>query len=159
MRGRKPKPTAIKIAEGNPGKKALNREEPRPEIGAPPCPDYLAGHARDKWDELVPSLVSTGVLAFIDGTALARYCVAYQVWRDAVEEIKRDGTTYVTEKGNTVARPTVGIVNTQAAILAKLEAEFGLTPSARARIKATPPTAPEQELEDFLSAGGLKIAE
>ena len=29
--GRKPKPTAVKVLEGNPGKRSLNRQEPKPE--------------------------------------------------------------------------------------------------------------------------------
>ncbi|MEQ8198694.1 MAG: phage terminase small subunit P27 family, partial [Clostridiaceae bacterium] len=31
QRGRKPKPTAIKVLEGNPGKRPLNKNEPKPE--------------------------------------------------------------------------------------------------------------------------------
>ena len=30
-RGRKPKPTAVKVLEGNPGKRSLNTAEPKPE--------------------------------------------------------------------------------------------------------------------------------
>lgn len=40
-RGRKPKPTAIKELEGNPGKRPLNANEPRPERKAPRCPAWL----------------------------------------------------------------------------------------------------------------------
>jgi len=32
MAGRKPKPTALKIIEGNPGKRPLNKNEPKPDI-------------------------------------------------------------------------------------------------------------------------------
>ena len=31
QRGRKPKPTAVKVLEGNPGKRQLNEMEPQPE--------------------------------------------------------------------------------------------------------------------------------
>ncbi|HZK10243.1 MAG TPA: phage terminase small subunit P27 family, partial [Clostridia bacterium] len=34
-RGRKPKPTALKVLEGNPGKRPLNKNEPQPERKAP----------------------------------------------------------------------------------------------------------------------------
>ena len=30
MRGRKPKPTALKLLEGNPGKRRINGTEPKP---------------------------------------------------------------------------------------------------------------------------------
>ena len=40
-RGRKPTPTAMKLLEGNPGKRKLNDKEPRPEKKAPSCPKWL----------------------------------------------------------------------------------------------------------------------
>ena len=41
MAGRKPKPTALKKLEGNPGKRKLNTKEPVPEKGMPDCPKWL----------------------------------------------------------------------------------------------------------------------
>ena len=35
MRGRKPKPTALKMFEGNPGKRALNQNEPTASVRWP----------------------------------------------------------------------------------------------------------------------------
>ena len=41
MAGRKPKPTAVKKLESNPGKRKLNTKEPVPEKEIPACPDWL----------------------------------------------------------------------------------------------------------------------
>ena len=41
MAGRKPKPTAVKKLEGNPGKRKLNTKEPVPAKGMPDCPEWL----------------------------------------------------------------------------------------------------------------------
>ena len=41
MAGRKPKPTAVKKLEGNPGKRKLNTKEPNPGKGMPDCPAWL----------------------------------------------------------------------------------------------------------------------
>ena len=38
QRGRKPKPTAVKVLEGNPGKRSLNTGEPKPEKKAVSAP-------------------------------------------------------------------------------------------------------------------------
>ena len=38
-RGRKPTPTAIKLLEGNPGKRPLNANEPKPAKKRPPVPN------------------------------------------------------------------------------------------------------------------------
>src|SRR5262249_22001030 len=42
MRGRRPKPTRLKVITGNPGKRPLNEHEPRPEPQIPPCPSELS---------------------------------------------------------------------------------------------------------------------
>ena len=46
QRGRKPKPTAVKVLEGNPGKRSLNTGEPKPEKKAPRCPAWLEDEDR-----------------------------------------------------------------------------------------------------------------
>ena len=45
MAGRKPKPTAVKKLEGNPGKRKLNTKEPNPGKGMPDCPAWLLPEA------------------------------------------------------------------------------------------------------------------
>ena len=46
MAGRKPKPTALKKLEGNPGKRKLNTKEPVPGKGMPDCPKWLLPEAK-----------------------------------------------------------------------------------------------------------------
>lgn len=48
-RGRKPKPTAMKELEGNPGKHPLNTSEPKPNKKAPACPKWLEPEAKKEW--------------------------------------------------------------------------------------------------------------
>ena len=45
-RGRKPKPTALKVLEGNPGKRPLNDHEPIPPKGELKCPSWLLPEAK-----------------------------------------------------------------------------------------------------------------
>ena len=52
MAGRKPKPTAVKKMEGNPGKRKLNTKEPVPAKGMPVCPDWLMPEAKKEWERL-----------------------------------------------------------------------------------------------------------
>ena len=47
QRGRKPKPTAVKVLEGNPGKRSLNTGEPKPDKKAPRCPAWLEDEAKE----------------------------------------------------------------------------------------------------------------
>ena len=56
-RGRQPKPTALKIIQGNAGKRDLNENEPTPEhLDKAVAPDYLCDVAVKKWHEMVEIL-------------------------------------------------------------------------------------------------------
>ena len=52
QRGRKPKPTAVKVLEGNPDKRSLNTAEPKPEKKAPRCPSWLEDEAKKEWKRM-----------------------------------------------------------------------------------------------------------
>ena len=59
QRGRKPKPTAVKVLEGNPGKRSLNTGEPKPEKKAPRCPAWLEDEAKKEWKRMAKQLAGT----------------------------------------------------------------------------------------------------
>ena len=71
MAGRKPKPTAVKKLEGNPGKRKLNTKEPNPGKGMPDCPAWLLPEAKTEWIRLSEKLNQMGVLTEIDRSAFA----------------------------------------------------------------------------------------
>ena len=63
VRGRKPKPTALKQLEGNPGKRQLNEHEPVPPKSTVRCPAWLEPEAKKEWKRLAPSLEAMGILS------------------------------------------------------------------------------------------------
>ena len=73
MSGR-PKPTALKLLEGNPGKRKLLENEPKPYPKAPPMPEYLDEKALEAWGILAPKLERIGLFTEIDGDMLANVC-------------------------------------------------------------------------------------
>ena len=87
QRGRKPKPTAVKVLEGNPGKRSLNTAEPKPEKKAPRCPSWLEDEAKKEWKRMCKQLEQLGILTEIDMAAFAGYCQAYARWKEAEEFI------------------------------------------------------------------------
>lgn len=87
QRGRKPKPTAVKVLEGNPGKRSLNTGEPKPEKKAPRCPAWLEDEAKKEWKRMAKQLEHLGILTEIDMAAFAGYCQAYARWKEAEEFI------------------------------------------------------------------------
>ena len=141
MAGRKPKPTAVKKLEGNPGKRKLNTKEPVPAKGMPACPDWLMPEAKKEWERLAKLMNQRGVLTEVDMAAFAAYCQSYARWREAQEHITSGGSTFETDKGYQL----------QAA------SEFGLTPSSRSRIVAGNGKAKEteDEMEALLGDSGV----
>lgn len=139
MRGRKPKPTALKELQGNPGKRALNASEPKPE-GTPRCPQWLTGEARKEWKRVAAALVKAKVVTQVDRAVLAAYCQSYAQWMEAEEKLKlseEEGGSPVIEntKGNLVANPWVGVGQRAKMDMLKFASELGMTPSARTRLK------------------------
>lgn len=135
-RGRKPKPTALKLLEGNPGKRPINENEPIPPKGSVKCPTWLEPEAKKEWKRLAPSLEAMGVLTQADLTAFAGYCQAYARWREAEEFISQHGSIFQTPSGYVQQVPQVSIAQQNLKIMQSFCSEFGLTPATRTRIIA-----------------------
>lgn len=141
MLGRKPKPTAMKILQGNPGKRALNGREPPTSAGVPRCPEHLTPEARAEWRRIAPVLSHMRVLRTGDRAALAAYCQHWARWVEAERKIAEMGGALVikTPSGCLIQNPYVGIANTAMDAMRKFLSEFGLTPSSRSRIVVDAP--------------------
>jgi P27 family predicted phage terminase small subunit len=88
MRGRKPVPTAIKQLHGNPGKRPLNLNEPKPAVALPSCPAHLSPSARAEWKRLARYMHDLGMISELDRAALAAYCQAWGRWVEAERRLK-----------------------------------------------------------------------
>lgn len=155
QRGRKPKPTAVKVLEGNPGKRSLNTGEPKPEKKAPRCPAWLEDEAKKEWKRMCKQLEQLGILTEIDMAAFAGYCQAYARWKEAEEFITQHGSIVKTPSGYWQQVPQVSIAQTYNKIMTKIAAEFGLTPSSRSRIIAGEgERSTEDPMEDLLGGDG-----
>jgi P27 family predicted phage terminase small subunit len=150
MRGRRPKPTRLKLLTGNPGKRPLNENEPRPEAAVPECPPELGPVARKEWDRLIGELSALRMLTHLDRAALAAYCGAYALWAEATEAIQKYGVMIKSPQGFPIQSPYLAIANRQAEIMMRIASEFGFTPASRSRISA--PTANGPSLFDLMEA-------
>lgn len=149
MRGRKPKPTVLKVIAGNPGRRPLNDAEPLPQRGRPKCPAFLHQYARDEWSALIPELDRLGLLTLVDRGALAAYCQAWAEFQIATELLDRDGRTCVAGTGGLKMHPAVQMQRSAWKAIHSFAALFGLDPSSRSRMRL--PEKPENDpLADFL---------
>lgn len=135
LRGPAPKPTSIRILEGNPGKRRINHNEPKPLDIPPDCPRHLDKVAKREWKRLVPVLQRMRVLTEADQIALANLCQTYSTMIQAQEQLSKSGILYKTKSGYIQQSPLLGIVNSSIEIINRLSREFGLTPASRSRIE------------------------
>ena len=135
MRGRKPKPTSLKIAAGNPGKRALNTREPDVQPDLPTCPAHLLPSAKAEWKRLARELYQLGVLTRLDRAALAGYCQAYGRWVEAEKMLKETPGILKMPSGYIQANPWLTIATKQMELMQRFAAEMGMTPSSRSRVE------------------------
>lgn len=144
--GRKQTPTALKLVRGNPGKRALNKREPKPELAQPSPPPFLNDDAKVEWGRVIGPLFNVGLMTELDRAALAAYCQSYGRWAEAERALARmaakdelnKALMVKTSNGNAIQNPLVGTANKAKDDMVRHAIEFGMTPAARAKVEATP---------------------
>lgn len=157
-RGKPPTPTAILKLRGS-WRGNRNPDEPQPDNQTPTCPDWLDDYAKAAWFQIVPRLAGMGIIDSVDEHALVVLCQTWARWKRAEETLMKVGTTYVSKKpdGSVMIRkmPQVGIADGAAHSLARWFQEFGMSPSARSRIRVPDKkeSAPDDLARYFGNAG------
>lgn len=129
-RGRKPKPTALKILQGNPGKRPLPRNEPKPH-GKAEQPDWLTAGGRSVWEQYAPVVEGMGLLTDADADVFGRWCELAAEFRDKLVDMSA----------------------AKMARMDKLESRFGLDPVSRASLGMAAMKAEKKNPFGNLAAG------
>jgi len=149
--GHNRKPTVLRLLQGNPGRRPLNKDEPQPMPALLKCPTHLHAEARKEWQRLAPQLYELGLLTELDHAALEMLCWSWSVWVKASQQLVAEGLTVVDRNGVTRVSPWLKIEAEAQKQLRALCAEFGMTPSSRSRVKAVPPERPDP-FEELLNS-------
>ncbi len=137
VRGRKPKPTAQKILEGNPGKRQLITDAPRParQIRADDPPEWLDETGRREWLRLASELEDQNLLSNWDFSTFAAYCESVsRVSMAKAHLAKPEDHVYAAPNGYTQVSPWLGILERALRDMVKYGALLGLNPSERSRL-------------------------
>jgi len=102
MAGRKPKPTKLKILQGNPGKRKIPPNEPKPATKMPKCPPHLDKMARKEWRRFSPTLARLGLITEVDGSAFAAYCDQFSRWIQINHDLKNQMEDLQAERENLI---------------------------------------------------------
>ena len=153
-KGRKNKPTALKILAGNPGRRKLNDQEPEPDVILPVAPETLSNIGKAKWDEVSLKLYNQGILTELDLDLLMLYCQNYEGYVDAKQKVKDFGGEVVkTDKGNLMQNPFLSIANQREEKMIKMLSMFGMSPVDRTKVKSSNKKAkPKSLAEKFFNA-------
>lgn len=133
-RGRKPKPTVLKLVTGNPGKRAINTKEPKPQGNLYDAPKWLTKSQAASWAYAI-ECAPLGLLKRIDRSVLVAWVVAEDLHRQAIEKLNGGALLIKTPNGMPVQSPYLSIVNKQAQIMLKAGSEMGFTPASRSRVE------------------------
>ncbi|CAB4220429.1 COG3747 Phage terminase, small subunit [uncultured Caudovirales phage] len=141
LRGPPPKPTALKLLEGNPGRRRLSTSEPQPRrLTQIEPPENLEEEGKLVFRALSQELINCGLLTAIDAEPLLRYVKLLLEYKHADAEIKGKFVLPVKDKLGQFAyflpNPWVGVRDRAMDRLLRLEKEFGMTPSSRVRMVA-----------------------
>lgn len=138
--GRKPLPTAIKVLKGNPGGRALKKNEPKPLRCIASAPEWVSPEAAAYWDKIEPMLYRIGVLTEADELMLGILCQSYANLLRAREMLEKHGPVIKTPNGSIQISPFKSLERQAFADIIKVCQEFGMSPSSRSRLTATPPS-------------------
>ncbi len=111
----------------------------RSRAGPRRCPSRFPSSARPaqaEWRRAAPELHRLGLLTVLDRSVIAVYCASYGLWATAERLLETEGLTAKGSTGNMVPHPLLKIATQAARDVCKFGAEFGMTPCARAKMRA-----------------------
>jgi P27 family predicted phage terminase small subunit len=104
---------------------------------APPVPSWLAPHAKAEWRRIMPQLIARHIITRADLAGVENYCIAVGTVRNISEGFAT--------AGGVIDVRLFGVQNRAIATARQLAAEYGLTPTSRARIGSAAPDAPDDD--------------
>ncbi|ABI59719.1 phage terminase small subunit P27 family [Nitrosomonas eutropha] len=138
MRGRYPKPTHLKIVEGNRGKRGVNKQEPDPAyLNDLAAPDYFSAGAKIVWSEIVPGLREAKLLTEVDVPMLHMACEAIATYRRAALECGQEYTEPGAKERKSISYWEMVKSMAFKQAMTALQ-QFGMSPAARTRIAVQP---------------------
>ena len=120
------------------------------------APAHLGKLGKEAWRKLRDLLKARDFLDTSDASLLEMWAASYEIWRMARRDVMSNGIL-ISEVGSTgfemtKKNPAVEVMNKSWTELKALIPEFGLSPSARAKLAGSTPTEDEFDpLEVFIN--------
>lgn len=155
--GRRPRPTQLKILQGERPSR-INDDEIAAPPGVPDPPGDLDPEVTTAYRELVALLEPTGVLTVLDGLALLAFAQAISTHRRAAALESTVGPLVRDEKNQPRVNPASRIRRDAGRDVLRWASEFGMTPASRSQIArryagGSPLAAPNPVAAKYLTGG------
>ena len=148
--GRKNKPTALKLIQGNPGNRPINKNEPTPvHVYNPQPPESLNELEAAKWVEVAGKLAACRVLTELDLDSLEIYCRNWISMHEALNDLNDRGKLLKTKSGSFMWNPQWTQYKHSERVCRSIMAEFGMTPSTRTGVVAVADSSGKNEWSEF----------
>lgn len=120
---------------------------PKPITRAPLPPKDLSEVGVAEWRRIVNLLVAEQILTKFDLQAVYVMCCEWEIYKEALDDIREKGMYMSYDSGHEQVRPVVAAKNQAFANYSKLLRHFGGDPEARAKVKRVRP--PEKKKSKF----------
>ncbi len=156
-------PTQLRLVRGNPSKRPINKNEPKPPVGIPPTPKHFDKQGKYWFKRMAEELDAIGVISQLDARALEMLVEAYTEYRHHCDTLDREGYTYAvySDEDTDERKPReIRMIKPHPAAAMKADAwkrlrgmlgEFGMTPASRSKISTSGPDEVDP-LAEFMSA-------
>jgi P27 family predicted phage terminase small subunit len=152
MKGRKPKPTVLKILHGS--RKPINRAEPQAGELSTVCPeDLIDDAARREWTDRIVPAIAIGQITATDYTFAFAHCELFATYRrQLVEAAKHPDIVAVGPNKHPMPNPARSMANKTLLLLAKVDAELGFSPTSRSRVTVKTHARKDKDRERFFGS-------
>ena len=128
-------PTHLRVIRGNPGKRALNGNEPLPVGDLVDPPEWMTASQKEGWNYAIEN-APHGLLKKLDRSVLVTWVVAEDFHRQAAAMVEKYGMlTKAPNTGLPIQSPYLPVVNKQALIMLRAAEQLGFTPRSRSRVQ------------------------
>ena len=138
-RGPNPKPSKLKVLNGNAGKHNISDKEPQPEEyeEVPEPPWYMDYYAKKEWERQIKHLIEKGLVTKADLTMFEEYCQMHAHCVRLHNKIQEEGYEFRTgDDGHyRQSAPAASILDKFLTQKTNLAEQLGLTASARTNIE------------------------
>jgi P27 family predicted phage terminase small subunit len=142
------KPTVIKELTGNPGRRALNKNEPKPEKCIPPMPKNLGPIAKAEWKRISKILHKMGCLTEADYGLLEVMVHYWEEWCKWSEVARKKPVVKSPKSDYYMITPFVTLSEKALRHYKEIALQFGLSPASRPNISVEKGSG-EDIVEDF----------